>query len=130
MERVTGIFDEIIALERAALERWSRGDPGGFLELSDPDVVYFDPFQPRRLDGISNLTAFYETLRGQVQLDRFELISPKVQVLGEGAVLTFNFISHTGDEEQRWNCTEAYVRKSGQWRIVQTHWSLTGPPKP
>jgi len=34
----------IVAMERAALERWGRGDPDGFLDISAPDVSYFDPF--------------------------------------------------------------------------------------
>ena len=55
----------IISLERAALNRWSKGDPSGFLEISAPDVVYFDPFQERRLDGLGALTGYYESLRGK-----------------------------------------------------------------
>jgi hypothetical protein len=43
--------DIIIALERAALERWGQGDPSGFLEICAPDVVYFDPHLEMRLDG-------------------------------------------------------------------------------
>jgi len=35
--------ETIIAMERAALDRWGRGDSPGFLEISAPDVVYFDP---------------------------------------------------------------------------------------
>ena len=48
-ESPTDIAQTIIGMERAALERWGRGDPSGFLEISADDVVYFDPFQPRRL---------------------------------------------------------------------------------
>ena len=43
--------ETIIAMERAALDRWGRGDPTGFLEISAPDVVYFDPSLERRIDG-------------------------------------------------------------------------------
>jgi len=50
---------EIVALETAALERWLSGDPSGFLEISDEDVVYFDPFLARRLDGRAALTAYH-----------------------------------------------------------------------
>ena len=42
----------IIAMEEAALDRWGKGDPSGFLEISAPDVVYFDPFIEHRLDGL------------------------------------------------------------------------------
>ena len=33
--------DEILMLERAALDRWGKGDPGGFLELYAADITYF-----------------------------------------------------------------------------------------
>ena len=46
------ITTDIIALESAALERWGNGDPSGFLEICAPDVVYFDPYQEKRIDGL------------------------------------------------------------------------------
>lgn len=117
---------EIIEMERAALDRWGKGDPGGFLEICAPDVVYFDPYREARIDGLSALAALYKTLRGQVHFDRFELINPLVQASGDLAVLTFNYISYTREEASRWNCTEAYRREPDHcWRIVQTHWSHT-----
>ncbi len=115
----------IINLEQAALERWGKGDPGGFLEMCAADVVYFDPYRERRVDGIEALTELYKTLWGQVHIDRFELLNPLVQVCGNVAVLTFNYVSYTGDERSAWNCTEVYRRDDGQWRIIQTHWSYT-----
>jgi ketosteroid isomerase-like protein len=119
----------IIAMEQAALERWGRGDPSGFLEISAPDVVYFDPFIGRRLDGIEALNSYYEGIRGKVQMDRYELINPKVQLCGDVAVLTFNYISYGEDKQNRWNCTEVYRRIDGSWHIIQTHWSFTQPFK-
>lgn len=116
----------VLAMERAALARWGRGDPSGFLEISDPGVVYFDPFQPRRLNGLAELTRLYESLRGQVRIDAWELIDPRVEVAGETALLTFNFASRAGDAQDTWNCTEVYQRREGAWRIIQTHWSRTG----
>lgn len=121
--------DTILNMEKAALDRWIHGDPSGFLEISAPDVVYFDPFVAHRLDGIGALTELYETLRGKVHADRFELIDPKVQALGSsGAVLTFNFVSWNKNEKpERWNCTEVYRHDPSGWRIIQTHWSPTRP---
>jgi hypothetical protein len=120
--------DEIIHLEKQALERWCQGDPSGFLEICAADVVYFDPFLERRLDGLPALTAYYESLRGKVTARRFEILHPLVQLAGGAAVLTFNFVSYGGSEDMhRWNCTEVYRRDPTGWRIVQTHWSVTGP---
>ncbi len=127
MENEQDITTTIIGLERAALDRWGQGDPSGFLEISAPDVVYFDPFQAHRLDGLPALTALYESIRGQVRVDRYELIRPKVQQVGDAAILTFNYVSYHGQTEQRWNCTEVYRRAAGRWQIIQTHWSFTQP---
>lgn len=119
----------IIAMERAALDRWAKGDPSGFLEISAPDVVYFDPMQERRLDGFQALSRLYESIRGQIRIDRYELVNPWVQLGGDVAVLTFNFVSYIGEKSHRWNCTEVYRRTDQSWRIIQTHWSMTQPFK-
>jgi hypothetical protein len=42
----------IIALEKAALEKWNQGDPSGYLDLSAEDVTYFDPSLEQRMDGL------------------------------------------------------------------------------
>jgi hypothetical protein len=121
--------EELLELERAALARWCSGDPSGFLELSAPDVVYFDPYRERRVDGHAALTRIYEELRGKIFAARFELLDPLVQRVGDAAVLTFNFASYGGTEEAlRWNCTEVYRRDPPGWRIIQTHWSYAWPP--
>jgi ketosteroid isomerase-like protein len=122
------IAQTIIDLERRALERWGQGDPSGFLEISADDVVYFDPYQERRLNGIGELRELYESIRGMVQIARFELIDPRVQAVDDMAVLTFNYVAEgTNEATSRWNCTEVFRRDEGRWRIIQTHWSFTRP---
>jgi hypothetical protein len=119
------IASTIISMECAALERWIHGNPSGFLEISAPDIVYFDPYREKRIDGLEALTALYKELWGQIQLDRFELLNPLVQVIGDAAVLTFNYVSYKGETPSRWNCTEVYRRDGDRWQIIQTHWSYT-----
>jgi Domain of unknown function (DUF4440) len=121
------VAKHIIALERAALARWLEGDPSGFLEISDDEVVYFDPFVDRRIDGLALLRAYYEPLRGTIHADRFEVANELVQQEGNVAVLTFNLVSFGGNNnEMRWNCTEVYRLREKEWKIIQTHWSFTG----
>jgi len=113
----------------------SRAAPGGgeggnakLVEICADDVVYFDPFQERRLNGIDELRALYESIRGQVSIARFDLIDPRVQAVADMAVLTFNYVAEgTNEVTSRWNCTEVFRRDDGAWRIVQTHWSFTRP---
>ena len=50
-EATASVEQQIIQLEMQALQRWCNGDSSGFLEISAPDVVYFDPFLERRITG-------------------------------------------------------------------------------
>ena len=120
------LTDTIIAMECAALDRWGKGDPSGFLEICAPDVVYFDPNLERRIDGRDALGKYYEAIRGKVSIERYELLNPLVQRFGDVAVLTFNYVSYgVAEDEYRWNCTEVYRRSGEGWEIIQTHWSYT-----
>lgn len=122
------VAKHIISLEKAALERWNKGDVVGFLELSAKDVTYFDPYLDKRLDGLQKLAELYKPLQGQINVTRYEMIDPAVNVVDNAAVLTFNLNSYVGDQLQRWNCTEVYRKeKDNKWKIIQTHWSLTKP---
>ena len=130
IEAIDAVATEIIGMERAALDRWGTGDPSGYLEICAPDVVYFDPFLERRIDGLAGLTAHYDGIRGKIRIDRYELLNPLVQQDGKLAVLTFNYVSWGSEGESRWNCTEVYRRDSNGWRIIQTHWSYTNAGRP
>ena len=120
------LTDTIIAMECAALDRWGKGDPSGFLEICAPDVVYFDPNLERRIDGRDALGKYYDAIRGKVFIERYELLNPLIQRVGDAVVLTFNYVSCGGaEDEYRWNCTEIYRRSGEDWEIIQTHWSYT-----
>ena len=115
----------ILALERAALDRWIDGDPGGFIDLAAEDIAYFDPFQPKRVDGREAFVRLMESIRGQVRADRYELTGPVVKASGDLALLTFNFQSQPDGPASRWNATECYRRDVQGWRLVHQHWSIT-----
>jgi len=122
----TELAKKIISLEIAALEKWNCGNPSGYLDISAIDVVYFDPFTNKRLDGHDKLTELYESIRGQIHVDSYEMLNPLVQENKDMAVLTFNLISNIGKSATKWNCTEVYrLEKNGDWKIIQTHWSFS-----
>src|ERR1051326_782556 len=84
--------DIIIAIERAALDRWGKGDPEGYLEINAEDVSYFDPFQEKRVDGLKALREIYGTISGKILIESYEMINPRVQRMGDVALLTFNLV--------------------------------------
>lgn len=124
-----GVLGELMALESAAMERWRKGDPWGFTDISAPDVTYFDTGTPKRLDGLEALKAEYAKRLGKIHYDVMEFIDPKVQVHGDAAVLFYRFFSThlnpDGSISSRtpWNCTEVFFKVEGKWKIVHTHWS-------
>lgn len=122
------IAAHIIELEKTALEQWNNGNPSGFLQQSEQEVTYFDPFFEQRLTGYAELSAYYESIRGKVYANRYAMINPAVQINGNTAVLTYNLNSYTGNEVYKWNCSEVYVyNESGEWKIIHTHWSFVKP---
>lgn len=122
------VSERIIAMEKAALERWGNGDPSGYIELYAPEVTYFDPSREERMDGLEALREYYAPIVGKVSVDRFEMLKPKVQIHGDTAVLTFNLVSYVGEtREVRWNSTEVYCLIEGEWKIIHSHWSFTKP---
>lgn len=124
----TDITTTIIALEKAALEEWNKGNPDIYLSLYASDMTYFDPFFEKRLDSYEQVKTYYEEIRGTVHVDRYEMINPIVNATSEMAVLTFNLISYEGENVYRWNCTEVYkLNENKVWKIIQTHWSFIKP---
>ena len=122
------ITETIIALETAALEAWHNGNPSPYLELYSKDFTYFDPVIERRLDGWDKIKELYESMRGKVKMDKFEMINPVVQHTSGMAVLTYNLHSYSGEKLWKENCTEVYrIEEDNVWKIIHSHWSLTQP---
>lgn len=124
--------ETIVALERAALDRWRNGDPQGYLETFAADVTYFDQTLAQRVDGLEAMKEHFIPIVGKVKIDHYEMIGTKVQHYGDVAVLSFNLVSYTkgpnGESRTtRWNSTEVYGRIEGKWVIVHSHWSYTKP---
>jgi uncharacterized protein (TIGR02246 family) len=128
--------EEIIALERSALDRWITFDPQGYLDLYAPEITYFDPSQEKRTAGLAAMEALLAPIRsfqGAIEGARYEMIAPEVQRHGDLALLTFQLVNYgrVGGRPEgllaRWNATEVYRRMEGRWRIIHSHWSYTKP---
>lgn len=135
-ESVDQLREELVALERAALDRWITGDPQGYLDLYATDVTYFDPMRDKRVDGraaMETLVAPMKDVKLPFTSTRYDMIDPKVQHYGEAALLTFNLVNYGTLPDRpesvlaRWNATELYRRSDGTWKIVHSHWSFVKP---
>ena len=126
-ERVLG---ELMALELGAMGRWHKGDPWGFTDISAPEVTYFDPGTPQRINGLEALLIEYGQRESLIYYDLMDFIEPQVRFGGDLAVLYYRYLSTwvnpDGVIAQRtpWNCSEVYQRMDEGWRIIHTHWSF------
>jgi uncharacterized protein (TIGR02246 family) len=125
-----GVLAELMALESAAMERWRKGDPNGFMELYAPEVTYFDSGTLKRIDGWDALKKEYDSRAGKIFYEVMDFIDPQVRVLGDMAVLSYRFfninLNADGSVANRtpWNCSEVYAKREGQWKIIHSHWSF------
>jgi ketosteroid isomerase-like protein len=126
------VFAELMRLETDAMERYRKGDPFGFTDISIPAVTYFDSRTLSRVDGLAALKAEMAQRAGKIHYDVMDFVEPIVQVHGDTAVLFYRFFSTSlrpdgaVTERTAWNCTEVFAKVGGKWRIVHTQWSLIG----
>ena len=115
----------IITMEKVALEEWYKGNPTGYLNIYAEDITYLDPVQ--RIIGFEKISNFYESARGSIQIEKYEMLAPVVQIFGATAVLSYILEIYPEDKISRWNCTEVYQHlPDKQWKIIHSHWSLSG----
>ena len=72
-------LNELVALERSALDKWIRRDPQGYLDLYAPEVSYFDPLSKTRLDGIDAVRAMVQAPSPKPQALKPRMIRPLLE---------------------------------------------------
>ncbi len=119
---------EIISLERSALDKWAQGNTGGFIDISADEVTWFDfaPGAQLRIEGIEALRTYLAPFTGQIPPHTYEIVNPKVQIYGNTAILTFHWegTMTDGTPLDGWKVTSVYQWKEGKWYQVHAHWSV------
>jgi len=116
---------ELIAMERASMDGWLKGDSGPMLAASDPDITLFHVMTPQRLEGSAAVKALYEPYAGRPLFDSYQIENPKVQTGSDMAILTYRLVTRNGSATRLWNATEVYQKKKAGWRVIHTHFSVT-----
>lgn len=117
----------ILALERQALDQWSGGNAMQYYMHADEGITYFDDIGANRgLHGLDALKAHASAFADQVPAHRYELQGEQVQVYGDTAVLSYNYVPTTmeGDPSTNWRATIVYHNNGGDWKVVHMHWTM------
>jgi len=108
-----------------------KGDADGMIKSKSKDVTIFDLGNPYRTDyTVDNSVLRIELKSGAVLAEH--MINPKVQVFGDVAILTYNFVGMSrgsdGKISHDYNrATRVYHKEGGQWMLVHGHFSRSTP---
>ena len=128
-EEKAKLAEYIIGLERKALDRWFQGDSSGYRELwSERNFTYFDSVMDHRVDTHEEISAFVkQAVDGNLHADSYDFVSPRVQIGGNMAVLTFQLHAATNLIHIHYNYIEIYQKEGDQWRVIHSTWSFIQP---
>lgn len=121
------LIDHLLGLERAALDRWSNGDPVGYAMAAADDITYFDDIGAKEgIVGVESARAYLTSLEEVLPPHRYEIVGPHVQVYGDTGILSFRYQPSTeeGEPLTPWRASTVYVRDGDEWRMVHAHWAM------
>lgn len=123
------IAEHLISLEKAALDKWFRGDVSGYRELwSKRSFSYFDAVSGDRIDDHATISKFLESIDGQLSAETYDFRNARIQLGKDMAVLTFQLFADTNLIDMEYNCIEIYQKEPDeQWRVIHSTWSFIRP---
>lgn len=123
------LAEYIIGLERAALDKWFKGDSTGYRELwSEHSFSYFDSVAPKRVDSHAEISTFVRgVVDGKLYADSYDFVNPRVQIGGDMAVLTYQLHAKTTLINMHYNCIEVFQKEGDEWRVVHSTWAFIQP---
>ena len=123
------LAQHIIGLEKAALDKWFKGDTSGYEQLwSKRSFTYFDAVVEKRVDDHATIAEFLKTIDGKLFADSYDFRNPRVQIGKDMAVLTYQLFAKTTLIDMEYNCIEVYQKEEdGQWCVIHSTWSFIRP---
>lgn len=131
------ITSTILEIERAASDRFNKGDITGYLDIYRDDITYVDPMTAGVLVDKNTVRHYFEKSYLGIEIEQAEWSNVQV-VINESAntaILTYNQQNHIRSKNDGklhqiplWNCSEVYRLTDGQWKIAHANWSFAQHP--
>lgn len=123
------LSEYIIGLEKAALDKWFKGDTSGYENLwSKQSFSYFDAVVTERVDNHATIAEFLKTIEGKLFAESYDSRNPRVQFGKDMAVLTYQLFAKTSLIDMEYNCIEVFQKESnGKWHVIHSTWSFIRP---
>lgn len=124
-----GIGDEeVLRVVRQFQAAALKPDTAFLSALFAEDITHFHPGSPYRYVGRERLTKEFAQFPQRATNITFEMIDPRVQVVGENVAIVTYYISETWMENGTAKAvtekaTEVYVRRGSDWSMIHSHYS-------
>ncbi|MFQ5605660.1 MAG: DUF4440 domain-containing protein [bacterium] len=124
------VAKEVIAITKAQWAAQSAKKPASdWMKTVAEEYTEFNPDSPIRLDGKAlngRLSDVVASGSGEFVID--EMVNEKVQVYGNVAILSYNYVGLTKDKEGKVETslaksTRVYVKKGGKWMLVHANFA-------
>ena len=125
---------EVIAVAKAEWEAFNKKDVNAAARSWAEEYTQFSPTFATRLEGKAQLVALEEALAGDSGGGVFsDMTNPKVQVYGDVAILSYNYIGVSKDKDGktepfRAKSTRVYVKKGSRWMLVHANFGADPLP--
>ena len=126
------VADQVIAVTKAQWAAEMKNDVATAMKNVADDYTEFNPDYPTRLDGKAMNVRLSEAFNsGSGDTVAAEMANPKVQVYGDVAILTYNYIGAAKNkdgeiESVKAKSTRVYVKQDGQWMLVHANFAPVG----
>jgi ketosteroid isomerase-like protein len=125
--RLDPVQRELLAVTDRLLTAIMTGDTETYASLCTPDLSCFEDVCAHRIDGVTFHLHLLErtAARRGAQAERCDILSPRVQVYGDAAIVTYTrLLTYGNDDGARWetfNETRVFVRTESGWKMAHFH---------
>lgn len=128
-ESVLAPFDpaqrEVLEIAHRLVESITFGNADTYRSLCVPDLSCFEEVTPHRIDGVDfHVSLIQQMAAAGRPARRFDLLSPRVQLHGDCAIVTYTRLTTPEDVPPRWsafNETRVFFRVEGAWKMAHFH---------
>lgn len=128
------VADELIALTRAHWAAEMKKDVAAWGRNVADDYTVFEGAFPTRIDGKAMMARIAEgNFSSSDTLITAEMANEKVQVYGDVAILSYNYIASVRNKDGKVTpamakSSRVYVKRAGQWMLVHANFAPVTAP--
>lgn len=127
-DKERALADHLVGLEKAALDKWFKGDTSGYEQLwSKRSFTYFDGVVTKRVDDHATISEFLKSIDGKLFADSYDFRAPRVQFGEDVAILTYQLFAKTTLIDMEYNCVEVFQKEDDDWHVIHSTWSFIRP---